>query len=343
MEAKKDYRPWGICGNERVVEFLRLAIINKQLAHAYLFVGPAHVGKNEVARKFISSIFCLNQQDSEFCGQCHHCRQLKNGLHPDFYFIERRLDEKTDKLKRDITIEQIRELKNKLQQGSLLGHYKVALISGAQYLNQNAANALLKLLEEPTPKTVIILLVDEPEAVPQTILSRCQVLRFSPVAHYKIESFLSAAGLELSSSQQLSHLAVGLPGLALEFSRNKEFLMSYNQDISNLLKIPTLNISGRLKLAANLMEWQDDETFNIARLNQLFDRWQTVLHDLIIIIDNRDSLMININLLGGLKILGERLTFTGVKRLFQLIKEARDYSQQNISSKLILENLIINL
>ncbi|NBS41648.1 AAA family ATPase, partial [bacterium] len=146
----------GIIGHERIVERLKRQAEQGRLAHAYLFIGQEGVGKTAVAMGLI-------------------------GSGSDFQQVSRREDEKTGKLKVTISVDQIRELRDRLSLTSFSGETKAAFIEEADRLSDGAANALLKTLEEPRGDTVIILRAETLESVSQTIASRCQVLRFCPV------------------------------------------------------------------------------------------------------------------------------------------------------------------
>src|SRR3989344_1191746 len=166
---------WPIVGHSHIVSYLQNSLNNLKLAHAYLFVGLDHVGKAAVAGYFINSLVCQNLEVEALavpCGECQSCRQALSGNHPDVYWLARELNEKTDKLKKNISIEQVRQLQNKLSLRSFLNSYKIAVVSEAQTLSAEAANSLLKTLEEPSARTVLILLAENLARLPQTIVSR---------------------------------------------------------------------------------------------------------------------------------------------------------------------------
>src|SRR3989344_4245673 len=104
--------------------------------------------------------------------------ESKLSTHPDFFLIEKRVDEKSGKTKRNIDIDQLRTLRSQLRQSPLLGSYRIAVIDGAELMSTAAANAVLKTLEEPRPRTVLFLLTTNGQQLPQTIHSRCQSVYF---------------------------------------------------------------------------------------------------------------------------------------------------------------------
>ncbi|MEO8065311.1 MAG: AAA family ATPase [Candidatus Doudnabacteria bacterium] len=176
-----------ISGHKKQLEFLENAIKRDRLAHAYTFAGPDSVGKRTVALRLAQELL---QADG-------------NNFHPDLLIIERPEDKKV------IVIEQIRELVYKLSLLPYQAKYKVALIDNAEDLNEEAANALLKCLEEPKPSTIIILITGNSNRLPKTIISRTQKINFGLVAGPEFEK------------------AGGKPGLARKMADDKEFLETY--------------------------------------------------------------------------------------------------------------------
>lgn len=171
-----------IIGNSSVQEYLQKVIENKSFAHAYVFSGPQHIGKTTFAEWFINNIIC-----DERCEI--HLEEKHNQIYPDFYFLER------EEGKKDISVEQVRKLIGSLQMTSLLGNYKVAVINGAEYLNSASSNALLKALEEPTSKTLLILLTSNEEHLLQTIRSRSVIIRLQSVSREEMTRYASPNAL----------------------------------------------------------------------------------------------------------------------------------------------------
>ena len=166
-----------IIGHENILDFFEKVIQNDNLSHAYCFVGPNHVGKRAVAQQLAAQVLGLESS--------------KLRISPDFSVVEQSINEKTEKLRKDISIDQVRVLIKHLQQSSFVKDgYKVAVIDQVDLLSLGAANALLKTLEEPRKKTLLFLVTASDEKLLPTIKSRCQVINFLPVSEVKIKDLL---------------------------------------------------------------------------------------------------------------------------------------------------------
>ncbi|NCN07302.1 DNA polymerase III subunit delta' [Candidatus Falkowbacteria bacterium] len=332
---------WDVCGHEEIVHFLQSAISGNKLANAYLFSGPSQLGKQAVAYKLIASLFCQNQEKAKPCGVCPACLQIKNKIHPDFFITGQEMNEKTEKLSKGILIEQIRNLKHKLQQATLLNGYKVALITDAHLMNLNTANALLKILEEPTKNTVIILLVDDVSALPQTIASRCQTLRFLPVPTATIKTYLEDQGS--FESGLVARQAHGYPGIAIDLVNNQDLIKTQADKVETFLKIIDADLNQRLELVEKAVNWEKDESINVTLLNDLFHSWQLVLRDALLIKTDNESLITNTTQLEAIKSNFASMSFIKIKSILNKMDQVSGYTWYNINSKSALENLIINL
>lgn len=166
---------------------LEQALESGRLGHAPLLQGPPGVGKSQLARWLVARILCINTESARPCGTCHSCRLLAAGTHPDL-FLGHIPEDKTQ-----ITVDVVRELTAGLQLTPSIGPHRVALIEPAERMNTNAANALLKTLEEPVGRAWLILVSDRPGLLPATVRSRCQKITVQPPSRAVAHSWLSAS------------------------------------------------------------------------------------------------------------------------------------------------------
>lgn len=198
-------------GHDRLVEGFRRVVERGRLGHAYLFIGPAGVGKRLFATELARALLCeqpAGQLDA--CDRCPACVQIDAGTHPDF-FVAARPEEA-----HEFPIELMRSLCASFSLKSARGKGKVVVLDDADDLNAESANCFLKTLEEPPPRSVLILISSSGERQLPTIVSRCQVVRFAPLPVPLVRELLAANEVEDAQMQdRLLRLAGGSPGLAL--------------------------------------------------------------------------------------------------------------------------------
>jgi DNA polymerase-3 subunit delta' len=197
-----------VIGHERAVARLRAAA-GERTPHALLVLGPAGVGKRALADAFTARLLCAAPDGDDACGVCAHCTRLASGSHPDLHVVAR------DDERRDIRIEQVRELVRWLALQPLMAARKVAIVDGAHELNEHGQNALLKTLEEPPGGSVLILLAASASLVLPTVRSRCRLVRLDPLGDAAVVRVLEARGVPAAEARVLAPLAEGAPGRAL--------------------------------------------------------------------------------------------------------------------------------
>lgn len=185
-----------VLGQEAAVDQLLASITAGRVPHAYLFTGPTGVGKKTAARAWAKLLFCQNPVSSSLsCGVCSACLKVENGGHPDLLWVDfvrqaALLKETVDKQK-SLKISTVREMEHSLRLKPLEGRVKVAILAPADALGNDAAHALLKIVEEPPPGTHIVLVATEAGSLLPTIRSRCQRVRFRPLAVEVVKEILT--------------------------------------------------------------------------------------------------------------------------------------------------------
>lgn len=199
-----------VLNQSAAVDYLQKSVTGR-VPQALLFCGPSGVGKKKTALEFAKALNCLDpraRQSGDACGLCAHCRAIERGTYADVvladFLYQARLElkkEPSDKAYEEelekelakqqrIKVDTIRDVTAKSQQKSAAGGWKVFIVDEAQSMQAEAANALLKFIEEPPQKTVWILLTDKKAAMLKTILSRCQPLQFAPLPDQTVERLL---------------------------------------------------------------------------------------------------------------------------------------------------------
>lgn len=322
---------WPEIGNQKVISFLEKNIDNNSLANSYIFSGIRDLGKFSLAKSFARNIFLKDKPDLE---KTQNINDIDNFLqvNNDFLVIERQED------KKNISIEQIRFLVSFLSSGSFLNSYRVVVIKDAENLNQNSANALLKVLEDFQEKLVIILTVNHLDYLPQTILSRSRIINLSPLNFDKTYSLIKDNyKLSPSEAKNIAKLSLGRPILAKKFIKDQEFYNNYQQTVEKLLDFLSADLLERNNLINDLYRLSSEIGENLS----LIDIWRSLLRDLNFLNHNRPDLVQNDSLIDKIKNLNQRDDF--VLSSEQFFKKAEDYLRSNMSLKSVLEYLAINI
>ncbi len=281
MNGKRKFYSWPIMGHKRIIKLFQKAITDNNLSHAYLFLGPSHIGKATCARIFAQTLQCeLNQTDIRNrgkerlfpdsdkktdikipCGQCQSCKLIEKNSHPDTIILTG---------KENIKIEQTRDLQHQINLKPLGSIYKICIIEDIERLTLEAANSLLKILEEPPYKSVLILTCTTLNYILPTISSRCQIIKFQPVAFTEIKEELIKKGVEEELAGSLCLISCGRPGVALNFASNPDILKRQIQLINDLEKLKNSH-SKQINFAQDLINNFTDSDF--LQLENILDFW----------------------------------------------------------------------
>ena len=190
---------------------LQAQIREQRLPHAILLAGPNGLGKLDFANQLAAGLLCKSpDNEGHACGQCDACKLLAAGTHPDYLLVAPEAEDKA------IKVDDVRELCRTLSLTSQYGGYTVAVIAFADNMNINAANSLLKTLEEPTDNSILILVSSRPHRFPITIRSRCQTIHFDTPDTSDALQWLESQ--EVNNPEVLLRLAHGSPLLAIRLS-----------------------------------------------------------------------------------------------------------------------------
>lgn len=249
--------PWSdVLAQDRVVDALRRAMLSDRVAHAYLLHGPDGVGKRAVALRFAQALQCTRPQEGDACGTCAACSKVARLIHPDVHVLfpqpgdasEEDVAERVALLARNpyaiidftrrpslkdasktsnkqttYTIERIQEdVRRPMSYRPVEGRYRVAILLDVDLLRVEAANAFLKLLEEPGPDTVFVLTTTRPDRVLATIVSRCQGLRLDLLPPEAIEATLVGQGVAPEAAPLLARMADGSLSRAFELTEQAD-------------------------------------------------------------------------------------------------------------------------
>jgi DNA polymerase-3 subunit delta' len=249
----------GIEGHDDVVERFHRAIARNRLASTFLFVGPGGIGKRALAEKLAKALLCpyIEEESLVPCGTCDSCVQVDSRTHPDFMIIEKPPEKSFIPLAAFVGEEprRMREgLCHDIALKPFMGGRKVAVIDDADYLNEESANCLLKTLEEPPPRSVLILIGTSADRQLPTIRSRAQTVRFRPLDERAVADILVARGLvdDRDEAQRLAAFSEGSVRRAVELSDSE--LWAFRAELLAALAARPLD---SVELAAKLVAFVD--------------------------------------------------------------------------------------
>lgn len=313
----------------RVADLLAGSLRHDRLAHAYLFAGPKGVGKKTIALHLAKSIFCA-KLPADACGDCVQCRRIEAGNHPDVHYIS---PDGTS-----IKIDQVRALQKEMAMRAVESSHKVYVIEHVDKMTVQAANSLLKFLEEPPAGVVALLLTENAHSILPTILSRCQTIPFSPLQPEVIVTKLLAEGL-----------AKGLAQVASQITSNiDEARVLCQSDWFAQLRNVVIQLTQEFK------QRNSQALFTIQELFLKHDRFKEALplfldllilwlRDILYVQASRQSRLINGDQQDVLQ--GQALIWTKSELLhgIELVMDTRNRIERNANPQLALERLVLQI
>lgn len=313
-----------IIGHKKIISFFENLIASNSLSQAYCFSGKDSVGKRTVARFLASQL--LKVEDG------------KLDTHPDFYYLSRAVDEKTGKLKKEISIAQSRQIKERLGSRSWFGGYQVVIIDEAELLNEESGNALLKILEEPAQKRIFFLLTSDDSRLLTTIKSRCQMMYFALVSDAEIEQGLMQAGKDLQVAKEAVALAWGRPGRALEMAESEDAKVAAGAELNRWQQIVAEPFYKKLASMDDLLVDEEKNKNSSVRtsekLQDVLETWQVVWREVLL-----DKILGKEN-----KILTKQDFSAGkIVELVDAFKKSQILLGQNVNPKLVVEQILLSI
>jgi DNA polymerase-3 subunit delta' len=319
-----------VVGHQRQLDILRSAMAKGRLHHAYLLLGPEGVGKRTVAKALAKAIYCV-ESEQDYCGRCVNCARITNGNHPDVRLIEPLAD------KKEISIQQIRELQRELNYRSFSGKRKIAIIDPAALLNSSAQNALLKTLEEPPVDSLIILITPNAGGLLPTLRSRCLRLSFAPLSGAQVAAFLeSKDGMRADEAKLLAAMSMGSIGASANLDKD-ELIENRRVWLSMLISLKVGDYNAAVIAAEAFAKNRDDAL----RFLKWAESWYRDL--LIYGATQRPDELVNLDMLPQID---QRATETSVDCTLSALSQTTGASasiQRNLNRRMVLEKFLFGV
>jgi len=337
---------WSIIGHSAALVAIERALASERPAHAWLFDGPDGVGKLTVALEFAAALNCTNRAAGPGpCGECRDCRDTLAGRHADVEIIAPggmcdEPEHKDHPDSRDLRICQVRRLERVLSLSPYSARRRVAIIDAADTLRTEAANAFLKTLEEPPADTVIILLVERIERLPETVLSRCQRVPFRPIERQAIEEALVTKGASSEEAETLAAASGGKLGWALQAQEDPSLLEERDQMLDEAMRLAH---AGRLERFA----WAKEAEGRAPGIRERYIRelgvWETWWRDVLLFGAGGTEGAVNPDRESALLNEGKLYNASEIVTFLKAIAQTREHLQTTIDAQLALENLTLDL
>jgi DNA polymerase-3 subunit delta' len=338
-----------LLGNTNTKIILRRMLEKGRVPHSLLFAGEEGVGKRQFALELAKSFVCLNPQDFEACDACANCRRADKFIFPksddrDGYkqviFSEFPDIGQIAAYNKNILVDAVRDLEKEANFRPYEAKARFFIIDDADKMNDAASNALLKTLEEPATTTYLFLITSRPDALLQTILSRCQTLRFAPIPASDIENYLLETGkFAEDDAELLARLSNGSVGRALEmdlgkFRERRELMIKVLQSL-----LAEENRGVLLKTAEEMNDAKNKDDYA-----RFLDVLQTLIHDVWSLALGADEFsIVNRDYKTQLKILAERADARRLARWLREIETMRELFAVNLNKKIATDALFMQM
>jgi DNA polymerase-3 subunit delta' len=336
---------WTVVGQDAALMALRGALEHDRMSHAYLFAGPKHTGKTLTALQFAQTLNC--ERDERPCGRCRQCERIAAGQHPDVEIVAPGgvCDEENPRHGSDesrvIRICQVRRIERIVSRAPFDARYRVLIFEPADAIGADASHALLKTLEEPPPRVVMVLVTDREEMLLPTILSRTRRVGFAGQSRELIERTLRTRwDVEPGRAAELARLAGGRLGWAIVALHDQTLLERRDEALDTAARMAAAAMSDRMAFAA---EAGGRYSRDRAGVQALLETWQGWWRDLLVIAAGHELAAVERERLDSLRATAAQCDVRGLARALRAITDARQQLEENASPALTLEAMMLSL
>lgn len=322
---------WNLIGHEWAVDMLKKHIVNGTVRHAYLLTGPPGLGRRTLALRVAQALNCQTPLEPGVpCGECRDCRQIAAMQHADLIVVQAEAEAGI------LKVDQVREARRTLTLKPYQAKYRVALFLRFQEANDNAANALLKTLEEAPSYAVLILTADNPEQLLPTIVSRCEVLRLRPLRVEEVQAELETRGLETELARLIAHISGGRFGYALRLTEDASLLENREERLNDLQGLMSASRVEKFSYADKLTKSKE-------AMRQTILIWLSYWRDVMLRSAQAKAPLVNIDRNVEIEDLAGRLDLSATRTVVSGLEEVLEKMEKNVNPRLLAEVLLLDL
>ncbi|MCC6176480.1 MAG: DNA polymerase III subunit [Chloroflexi bacterium] len=342
---------WGLVGHERAVDFLRRAIEHHRIGHAYLLSGPRGVGKRALAVAFAQALNCerlgpaarlgpgaersSGEDEEPPCGRCRRCRLIAEGTHPEVRIVGLQPPHRV------IRVADVEAIQADAALRPADAYRKIYVVEQAELLHPDAANRLLKTIEEPPPLVMVILTTVDPEATLETIVSRCQHIRLRRADRAALaEHLVGQTGVAPECAHLLAALAEGCTGRALNLANDDRALERRTKLLDDLDGLLGADRLARLQYARTLGDrWSKDQD----EVRGVLAQWVRWWRDVLLVQGGTPDRIVNLDRRCAIERHAARLSRGETAGALASARDVLQMLDQNVNARLALDVVLLDL
>ena len=330
---------WQVIGQGHATRQLEASFALGRLSHAYLLVGPPHVGKATLALDLARAVNCTSKADASPCHQCTQCRRITSKLHADVRIIGLEQDDDKASRRREISIGEVRSVSNQAHLKPYEGASRVYIFEDAETMSEEAANALLKTLEEPPPETLLILLTSQEDRLLPTIKSRCTRIELRPMAQNEISKYLEEnSSVEKNEAELLAQLSRGSLGWALLALEDPLVLDRRKTELDRLISLLGADVERRFHAASDIASlYYRDRSEAL----EVLEIWLSWWRDLMLMRQGVKDWVLNRDYAEDLEEWNQSYTSRQITEFIGAIAKTVEALDHNVNPRLSLEALML--
>jgi len=339
---------WRTLGQDSTIEQLSRSIAEGSAHHAYLFLGPEHVGKRTLAIDLACALNC--EAADAPCGTCRACTRILEGRHSDIHAMaldasaaieNPDTDEEHRKHRTRIATEQMEDLQHAATLPPYEGRWKILLVEHADLMSTEAANRILKSLEEPPAYVVWMLLAESENRLLDTIVSRCQKIDVHPMPIPKIERHLmEVVGVPDEQACLIARVSRGRTGWAIQAISDMSLLAERSARVEGIIQLISMTFAARFDLSREMdAQYHREPTAVLETL----DQWLTWWRDLLLVKTGCADSVVNVDYVNDINEQAQRLSLEQVRDYIGKLNEARQDLDLNVIPRLVFDSLVYTM
>lgn len=324
----------GFIGQEHWQRYFGNLIPTRKMSHAYLFSGPAHLGKRTFVQRLSRRLLCFSLIKGEPCGTCISCRAWRGTFHPELVTVA--IEEGASR----IGVEAVRNFTAALIHAPSEGGYRLGVLEDLDRVTPEGLGVLLKTIEEPAPSVILLLIADTVTPLPATVRSRLAHCTFTPVDRGSLVAALRHRGANHATAEELAALAGGRSGLALTWLQEKGSRQRYESEAERFIELCRSSLQARFAFSEAVAKSEDCSP---SELTSVLGHWTIVLRDIMLNAANAPGLTTHARLASEYHAFAHEKPLAYWLKRYQALEETLHALAANANRRLALNTFFVHL